>query len=296
MKTNRRVWGVIMLCFTTFLVVGLFALPTRPATAAEALKQQELVDKARVTFDIFMADPDMTWLQRHMGDAKGLLIVPSLVKAGFVWGGSGGKGVLLGRDEKTGEWSEPAFYSMGSVSWGLQIGVQKAEVIMLVRSQRGMESLYRSSVKLGGDTSVAAGPVGVGAAIRNVTADIISFTRAKGAFAGLSLEGAVVKTSNKSNSAYYGKSVRPVDILVRRDASNPQSAELRRALTKASRAAQKEPISQTEGHYYEVRRGDTIYGIAKKHGLSVDELCSLNNITKDQTIYPGQKILVTPGG
>ncbi len=235
MKGNHKVSGIKLVFLTSVLVAGLFALLTTPTIAADVSKQQELVDKARVTFDIFMADPDMTWLQRHMKDAKGVLIVPSLVKAGFVWGGSGGRGVLLGRDEKTGEWSQPAFYSMGSVSWGLQIGVQKAEVIMLVRTQRGMESLLRTSVKLGGDTSVAAGPVGVGAAIRSVTADIISFTRAKGAFAGLSLEGAVVKTNDKYSDAYYGKSARPVDILVRHDVSNPQSAELRAAVAKAAK-------------------------------------------------------------
>ena len=292
MKSKFR--GIVLWSFMGLVVACLLALPTASAIAADDAKPQKLVDEARKTLETFIADPNMGWFRMHVGDSKGLLIVPSLIKAGFVWGGSGGHGVLLARDEKTNKWTEPAFYGIGSVSWGLQIGVQKAEVIMVVRTQRGMESLLRTSVKLGGDTSVAAGPVGVGAAIRTVTGDIISFTRAKGAFAGVSFEGAVVKTNDKYSNAYYGKSVTPVDILVKQEVSNPKSAELRRAVAKAASAAQKEPVSQAKGGYHEVQSGDTLSGIAGKYGISLDELCRLNNITKDQTIYPGQKLLVAP--
>lgn len=281
--------------FLGLLVVILLILPPVSALAEDDSKAQKLVDEAKTTFETFMVDPDMEWFRIHMGDSKGLLIVPSLVKAGFVLGGSGGHGALLVRNEQTGTWTEPAFYSIGSGSLGLQIGAQVAEVIMVVRSEKGLESLYKSSFKLGGDAAVAAGPVGAGAAVRNVTGDIISFTRAKGAFVGMSFEGAVVKTNDKYNSSYYGKSVRPTDILVKQEVSNPNSAELRRAVAKAAHASQKEPVSQAEGQVHEVQSGDTLYGIAKKYGMSLDELCSLNSISKDQTIYPGQKIQVAPG-
>jgi len=133
---------------------------------------------------------------------------------------------------------------MGAASLGFQIGGQKAEVILMILNRKALESLYTSSVKLGGDFSVAAGPVGVGAATKGVTADIISFARAKGAFAGFSLEGAVVKVSDRSNSAYYGKPVRPVDIFVTRKVSNPRSAELRAALTGAEKKAEPGKPSQ----------------------------------------------------
>jgi lipid-binding SYLF domain-containing protein len=235
MKTRHGVSKTILLSLISVLVAGLFALATTPATAGDTAKQQVLVDKARITVNNFAADPDMAWFRNHVKDAKGLLIVPGLLKGGFIWGGSGGRGVLLVRDEKTNEWSEPAFYSLGSVSWGLQIGGEKSEVIMMVMRRKGLESLYTSSIKLGGDVSVAAGPVGAGAAAKGVKADVISFARSKGAFAGLSLEGAVIKTSDTSNNAYYGEPVRPVDILVTRKVSNPKSAELRKAVVKATK-------------------------------------------------------------
>jgi lipid-binding SYLF domain-containing protein len=125
--------------------------------------------------------------------------------------------------------------SLGSVSFGLQIGAESSEVIMQIRTQRGLESLYGTDFKLGGDTSVALGPVGVGAAGKGVTADLVSFSRAQGAYAGLSLDGSMVKVSDDFNKDYYGKSVRPVDILVKKDVSNSGSARLRKALVKAEK-------------------------------------------------------------
>jgi lipid-binding SYLF domain-containing protein len=200
--------------------------------AEKPVEQQGLVDKARITFESFMADENMEWFKEHVNEAEGFLIVPDLLKGGFFLGGSGGSGVLVVKDEKTGDWSQPAFYTLGSVTFGLQIGGEKSEVIMMIRKRNTLESFYSSSFKLGGDTSAAVGPVGVGAKA-TVTASIISFARSKGAFIGLSLEGAVIKTSDSSNKAYYGKEVRPVDILVKKDVSNPGSAALRQALKKA---------------------------------------------------------------
>ena len=139
------------------LVAGLFALATTPATAGDTAKQQVLVDKARITVNNFAADPDMAWFRNHVKDAKGLLIVPGLLKGGFVWGGSGGRGVLLVRDEKTSEWSEPAFYSMGSVSWGLQIGGKKSEVIMMVMTRKGWNRCTRHPSSLGATSPLLQG-------------------------------------------------------------------------------------------------------------------------------------------
>ena len=92
----------------------------------------------------------MEWLKNHLGDSKGVLIVPQLLKAGFIFGGSGGRGVVLIRDPKTGKWSQPGFYSLGSVSFGLQVGVQSSEAIIQIRTPRGLESIYGTSFKLGG--------------------------------------------------------------------------------------------------------------------------------------------------
>ena len=229
--------SIVSVSVVAAVLVGLAIAWAAPA---EAVKQQALVDKARITVNSFVADPNMTWLRTHLKDVKGVLITPELLKGAFIVGGSGGSGVLLARDEKTGRWSEPGFYTMGAASLGFQIGGQKAEVILMIMTRRALESLYTSSVKLGGDFSVAAGPVGVGAATKGVTAHIVSYARTKGAFAGVSLEGAVVKVSDKSNNAYYGKPVRPVDILVTQKVSNPKSADLRKALVSAERKGEQE--------------------------------------------------------
>ncbi|MGD9185172.1 MAG: lipid-binding SYLF domain-containing protein [Desulfobacterales bacterium] len=216
----------------TIAFIGLLIISlTSPVSASD---QQALVDRARITFESFMADQNMTWLQDNLHAAKGLVIVPSLLKAGFIFGGSGGSGVLIVPDAKTGKWSQPAFYTIGSVTFGLQIGGEAAEVIMYVRTQKAVDRMLTSRLKFGGDTSISVGPVGAGAKA-NVVADILSFSRSRGAFAGLSLEGAVVSVRDEWNSNFYGKPVRPVDILVKNAVSNPGSAGLREAVAKAAK-------------------------------------------------------------
>jgi len=288
-KTRYRFGNILFAVIIGALIVG-FSMPVK---AGEPVDQQGLVDKAHATFQSFMVDSNMAYLKDHLREAKGLLIVPSMLKAGFWIGGSGGSGVLIVKDAKTGQWSQPAFYTLGSVSFGIQFGGEAAEVIMMVRTQKAVDKLLTSSFKLGGDASIAAGPVG-GGAKSNVVADIFSFSRSKGAFAGIALDGAVVSTKDKWNNAYYGKSVTPVDILVKRSVSNPNSSDLIKAVTQATTVMQKEPISHSKERYYVVRSGDTLYGIAKQQGISVDELCRLNTITKTDPIHPGQKLLVAP--
>jgi lipid-binding SYLF domain-containing protein len=228
-KSNVRIISVLLTIIISSMISGLAI----SATADEPIKQQGIVDKARVTFESFMADNNQSWLKENLNQAKALIIVPSLLKAGFVVGGSGGSGVLIVKDNKTGQWSEPAFYTLGSGSFGLQIGAESAEVIMMVRTQKAVDKLFTSSFKLGGDTSMAVGPVGVGAKA-NIVADIVSFTRTKGAYAGVSLEGSVIKIRDKWNEAYYGKAVSPIDIIVKRSVSNPGSKALRTSLAKAA--------------------------------------------------------------
>ena len=200
----------------------------------EAIEQQGLIDKARITFQSFFNDRENTWLHENLNQAKGLIIIPNLLKGGIIFGGSGGSGILIVRDDKTGKWSQPAFYRTRSLTFGLQIGGESAEVIMVVTSQNGIDQLLSTSFKLGGDISVAAGPMGEGAKA-NVNVDIFSFTKSKGAYAGFSLEGAVIQSMDKWNEAYYGKTVRPVDIFVRHSVSNPGSTELLKLIAEAER-------------------------------------------------------------
>jgi len=201
------------------VMAGVVALSFGHAIPADRSDAQAIVDKAKVTFNEFMQDKKYTWLHENLKNAKGLLIFPQVLKAGYIIGGSGGTGVLVVRDEKSCNWTEPAFYTIGSATFGLQIGGESAEVIMMAMSQKAIDSLLSSSVKLGGDTSFALGPVGEGAKA-NVTADFISFAKSKGLYAGLNLEGSVVETRDGLNSAYYGRDVRPVDIIVKKDVDN----------------------------------------------------------------------------
>jgi lipid-binding SYLF domain-containing protein len=230
-EQRRKNTGMIVL---TILVVGILFASYAPANAAGRDKAQGLVDSARVTLKDFMRDSNFSWLRENLDRAKGVLIFPQVLKGGFIWGGSGGTGVFLVRDEKTGNCGEPAFYTIGSVTFGLQIGGEASEVLMLAMTQKAIDSLLSSSFKLGGDVFVAIGPVGAGAKanadIPSVTADFISFAKSKGLYAGLNLEGSVVAVRDSLNWAYYGKDVRPAEIIVKHDVSNSKSAELRESL------------------------------------------------------------------
>ncbi len=198
----------------------------------DAIEAQGLVDKARVNFSGFMADQNYSWLHNNLKNAKGVLIYPQVIKGGYFLGGSGGTGVLLVKDEKTGDWSQPAFYTMGSVTFGLQIGGEAAEIIMMVMSQKAIDSLFTTSVKLGGDTSATAGPYGIGAK-GDITTDFISFAKSKGVYAGVNVEGSMLNVRESLNNAYYGKAVSPVDIIVKKSVSNKGSGEIRAALKRA---------------------------------------------------------------
>lgn len=219
--------------------IGMLAIASSLAVisgqASAQAEQQELVNKAETTFATFMRDADMTWLHRHLGDAKAVLIAPQVVKAGWIFGGAGGRAVLFARNEQTGRWTGPAFYDIAAASVGFQAGVSVSETVTLVMTQKGLNSLLASSAKLGGDASIAAGPVGVGANA-DVTADFVAFSRSKGLYGGLNLEGSVIHVSDTFNRAYYGAAVLPPDILMRAKVHNPQAdrfaAELGRAASR----------------------------------------------------------------
>jgi lipid-binding SYLF domain-containing protein len=218
----------------SFVRAAALALSMAPAVALGDARAdaQTLVGKAEKVFANFAADPDMTWFRNHVREARGFLIVPEQIKAGFIIGGSGGGGVLVGRGEGSGSWSYPAFYNMGSASFGLQIGAQVAEVVLMIMTKRGMDAMYSTEFKLGADASVAAGPTGAGA--QAATADVLAFARTKGAYGGVSVEGAVIAAEDDWNRAYYGRDVRPLDIVERRSVSNAGADGLRRVVARTA--------------------------------------------------------------
>jgi lipid-binding SYLF domain-containing protein len=203
-----------------------------PAAQAQS-DQQKLVNEAEKTLSNFLRDPQMTWLQKNIGRARGVLIAPEVVKAGFIIGGSGGRGVLLGRDSASGKWRGPVFYTLATASVGFQAGIAASENITLVMTEKGLNTLLATSVKLGGDASVAAGPVGAGAS-SDVTTDFVAFARSKGVYGGVNLDGTVITANNDWNNAYYGKSVLAPDVLVRGNVQNKQADKLLAEVTAAA--------------------------------------------------------------
>ena len=193
----------------------------------------KLVADAQTTLSNFIRDPDQTWIQQNLDRAKAVLIAPQIVKAGFIFGGSGGRAVLVAKDGRA--WAGPAFYDLATASVGFQAGVEVSEAIIVVMTDKGLNSLLSSSFKIGVDASIAAGPVGAGAN-STVTADLISFTRAKGLYGGLNLDGTVVHSNSDWNDAYYGgKNLLPPDILIRRTVKTPKSAALIEGITRAAK-------------------------------------------------------------
>ena len=190
---------------------------------------------SEATLSNFLRDPNMDWLRRNFSRAKAVMITPVIVKAGFIFGGSGGRALVVARDPKSGKWVGPAFYAMATASVGFQAGISVAEGVTLVMTDKGFNSLLATSFKIGGDASVAAGPVGTGAR-SDIVADLITFNRAKGLYGGLNLDGTVVTASDDWNASFYGKSVLPSEILVQASVHNEAADKL---LAQVSAAANK---------------------------------------------------------
>ncbi len=216
-------------CIVSVVTLAVIALAAGPVAAQKA--EQEIVDKARLAVEHLRSDPDFTTLNEALGRAKAVLVIPSLLKAGFILGGEGGSGVLLVRTASG--WSDPAFYTMASGSIGLQIGAQDAEVIFTVMTDKGLDQVIKNQIKLGADASIAVGPKGMGLGASTTPAlgaDIYSFARTRGAFAGGSFEGSYISAREEWNRAYYGKDLTVEDIVLHDKADAPGADALKQAL------------------------------------------------------------------
>jgi lipid-binding SYLF domain-containing protein len=216
LNTPARPAGLLLACA---LLLGGCASTKSPDNA------RATVDAAATTFDNFMRDPQMTWLHQNIGRAKAVLISPQFLQAGFIFGGAGGNAVVVAHGASGHGWTGPAFYKMAAGSVGLQAGAEASEMVTLVMTQKAVDSLLSSSFKLGGDVSIAAGPVGAGTGAQ-INADMIVYTRTKGLYGGLNLTGTVVSVDEGGNQAFYGQAASPVDILVQHRVSNEQGNAL----------------------------------------------------------------------
>ena len=218
---TRAVRGIVLVLVTVGLALSGSARGADPEKKTD--DAQKLVVQAGQTFDEFWKDRDLEWLQKHRAEAKGFLISPEIVKAGFVFGGSGGRAVLVAKADKG--WEGPAFYSMGTASVGFQAGVSVMSAVAVIMTQKGLDALMSTQLKFGADASVAAGPVGVGTGVQGVNADIVIYSKAKGLYGGANFEGAVVKPSDDYNKAYYGKDCSPIDIIVKASVPHNKAAD-----------------------------------------------------------------------
>jgi SH3 domain-containing YSC84-like protein 1 len=221
------------------LLVSFIGLVGSYAWAGSA--REDSVARLQSSVDVLhaiMATPDKGIPEEVLSNAKCILVVPDLIKGGFIFGVKHGCGVASCRT--SAGWSAPAFVSVGGGSWGLQIGVEGVDLVMLVMNDQGFQHLLSSKFELTGEASGAAGPVGRHASAGTdwkMSTEMLTYSRSKGAFAGLTLEGAVVRQDDDSTRAIYGKNMKFRNILSGK-ASTPKSADaFMKAVSEAGRQA-----------------------------------------------------------
>jgi SH3 domain-containing YSC84-like protein 1 len=196
------------------------------------------LDNATNVVHAIMGAPDSGIPEEVLEHAKCIAVVPHMIKGGFVFGGKGGKGVATCRT--THGWSAPAFITISGGNWGLQIGVEAVDLVMIIQNEKGMQKLISSNFQLGADASAAAGPVGRHASAGTdwkLDTEILTYSRAKGAFAGLTLEGASIRQDDDSRKAIYGPKVTTRALLLGKvpapSVAKPFLAEIRGAKAQA---------------------------------------------------------------
>ena len=206
-------------------------------------EEQTLVDRAALAVQEMttqtVSDSPATMLRR----AKAAMICPRVFKAGFFFGGEGGSCVMLAR-AGNGTWSYPAFYTIGSGSFGLQIGIQDSQVTILIMTDKGLRAVLDNQVKLGADASLAVATIGAGvqgSTTAAVGADIVAFSAARGLYGGISLEGSLMSTDSRANQSYYGQPYAAQQIVISMQGANRGADPLRDLLTRSGGRAS-EPV------------------------------------------------------
>ncbi len=201
-------------------------LLTTTITADVSTSQRKRIDEAAAVLKEIHAVPDKDIPVELWNKASCVIVVPGLKKAAFVIGGEYGKGLMSCR--RNGAWSAPIFMQVGKGSWGFQIGAQSIDLVLLVMNERGTQKMLRNKVTLGAEASVAAGPVGRDARAATdaqMKAEILSYSRAQGLFAGINLSGGVVKSNEEDNEDLYGPGIAPRDVVLGTSVSAPAATE-----------------------------------------------------------------------
>ncbi len=220
-----------LLIFFMAGVFGLWACQGIRETPAEGTDR--LIDWSIITVENFSRLPKLKDFVKFLPEAHAVLVLPAVVKAGFYFGVEGGSGVLIAR-QSDGGWGYPAFYTLAAGSFGLQIGLQDTETILIIRNADALRSIIQNQGKFGADLGITAGFYGAGleaSTTTNLGADVLAFTNAKvGAFAGASLEGAALVRRRDLNEAFYGAGATPEGIIFNGRFKNPKANRLRSVL------------------------------------------------------------------
>jgi lipid-binding SYLF domain-containing protein len=232
-ETNQALKEALRMTYTKcciVLVAGLLILgPLSPAkNTSEAKTEQDRLQNAGTVMQEILKVPDDI-PQDLIDKARCVVVMPSVLKAAFVVGGSYGRGTMVCRTGKdfSGSWGAPAMYALEGGSIGLQIGGEATDFVFLVMNDRGAGSLLHTKVKLGADASIAAGPKGRSAAADTdayMRAEILSYSRARGVFAGISLDGSTLRPDEDANRKLYGKSTSAAKIILESDVPAPDAA------------------------------------------------------------------------
>lgn len=234
--------------YSLLIAILLVATTVTAADNDKSKQEQRLQNSGQVLSEILNIPDDIP--QDLLNKAKCVVVIPSVVKAAFVVGGSYGRGALVCRtgEHFTGEWGAPSMMVLEGGSFGFQIGGSATDFVLLVMNEHGATSLLHSKVKLGADISVAAGPVGRSAEADTdayMRAEILTYSRSRGLFAGVSLEGASLHPDNEGNEQLYGHKVDAQDVVMGHDTQTPEAAErlvslLDKASPQGSRAETKD--------------------------------------------------------
>jgi len=203
------------------MFAALFLLASCRSAGEFGSETDQLIERARITFRSMMMDNQYPGLVDLASRAKAIIIIPNQIRAAFLIGGQGGNAVMLARDA-SGGWSSPAFYTLGGLSIGLQIGGDSSEYVIAVMTEKGLAAILDREVTLGGNAGVSVGELGKGinaATAIGLKSDMYAFARSEGLYVGASLEGSVISPRHTWNRQLYGQSVKPRDILVNRSVS-----------------------------------------------------------------------------
>jgi SH3 domain-containing YSC84-like protein 1 len=212
---------IAKLAAAAVLAAGAFA------SSAQAADTSEVLAHSNMTVSDLRHDSVFSDARHSLRNARAVLIIPRLVKGGFVFGAEGGNGVLIARTRHG--WSDPAFYTLGSASFGLQAGLEQSQLVIIIMSDRALRAIEHDKFKFGADAGLTVVTLGAGvggATSGNLTGDIILWSKSKGAYGGLTINGSVIAPDDDTNAAFYGHPVSTSEILSG-GPKNPAAARLR---------------------------------------------------------------------